>query len=116
MIGFLGVLRQSVADGQTPNVDRILSTMTCSQTISFLRACQVRVPTSDEMSVRGELPNLIKRLAVDYLKAERRRIQEALRHSFLEQNESRCEQLQRELRDVQERLANQQRNTPEGAR
>ncbi|MGB0648169.1 MAG: DNA primase, partial [Bradymonadia bacterium] len=64
LIGFLGVLRQSVADGQTPNVDRILSTMTCSQTVSFLRACQVRVPTSDEMSVRGELPNLIKRLAV----------------------------------------------------
>ena len=66
--------------------------------------------------MKHQLPNLIKRLAVDYLKAERRRIQEALRQSFLEQNESRCEQLQKELRDVQERLANQQRNTPEGAR
>lgn len=116
LIGFLGVLRQSVADGQTPNVDRILSTMTCSQTVSFLRACQVRVLTSDEESVRGELPNLIRRLAVDYLKDERKRIQEALRTSFQQQNEVLCEQLQKELRDVQERLANQQRITPEGAR
>jgi DNA primase len=116
LIGFLGVLRQSVADGQTPNVDRILSTMTCSQTVSFLRACQVRVLTADEASVRGELPNLIMRLAVDHLKDERRRIQAALRTSFQEQDEMLCEQLQKELRDVQERLANQQRNTPEGAR
>ncbi len=116
LIGFLGVLRQSVADEQTPNVDRILSTMTCSQTVSFLRACQVRVLTADEESVRGELPNLIKRLAVDYLKDERRRIQAALRTSFQQQDEALCETLQKELRDVQERLANQKRNTPEGAR
>jgi len=105
-----------VADGQTPNVDRILSTMTCSQTVSFLRACQVRVLTADEESVRGELPNLIRRLAIDYLKDERKRIQGALRTSFQQQDEVLCEQLQKELRDVQERLANQQRITPEGAR
>jgi uncharacterized alpha-E superfamily protein len=55
-------------------------------------------------------------LAIDYLKDERKRIQGALRTSFQQQDEVLCEQLQKELRDVQERLANQQRITPEGAR
>ena len=115
LIGFLGVLHQSVADGQTPNVDRILSSMTCSQTVAFLRSCQAKVPTTDEASVKAELPNLIKKLALDFLANERRRIQGELREAYTAQS-ARCAELQNELRSVQEQLAKILNITPEGAR
>ena len=115
LIGFLGVLRQSVADGQTPNVDRMLSTMTCSQTVAFLRSCQARVPTTDEESVKAELPNLIKKLALDFLTGERKRLQAELRDAYATRD-ARCDQLRNELRVVQERLAKRLNIIPEGAR
>jgi len=114
LIGFLGVLRQSVADGQTPNVDRILSIMTCSQTVAFLRACQAREPTADEESVKAELPNLIKTLALNFLTGERKRLQAELRQAY-EARDARCDELRKELREVQERLAKRLNIIPEGA-
>ena len=86
-----------------------------SQTVAFLRSCQAIVPNTDEESVKGELPNLIKKLAVGFLARERKRLQGELRQAYEAQNE-RCDELRRELREVQIRLAKQVNTIPEGAR
>ena len=113
MVGFLGVLRQNAADGKTPNVDRILSSMTCSQTVSFLRMCQAQEPTTDLDAVRSELPRLIDRLELDFLRNERIRLQDQLRVAFRE-NDPQTPELQKQLRLMQTRLAQKQVVGPEG--
>ena len=89
--------------------------MTCSQTVAFLRSCQARVPTTDEESVKAELPNLIKKLALDFLTGERKRLQVELKQAYAARD-ARCDHLRKELREVQERLAKRLNIIPEGAR
>ena len=113
LVGFLGVLRQNIAEGKTPNVDWILGTMTCSQTVSFLRMCQAQPPTSDVDAVKGELPNLIRRLELNFLRDERTRLKKELRIAF-QQKQPETVNLQKQLRLVQQQLTEKQALSPEG--